>query len=478
MPYGAYGVQEAQAGFNRPAYTGQLVQEWLPAVPDLHATLTRGGAIAELGSGAGWAAIALARGYPDLRVDGFDWTRPRSRPPAGTRSRLGWRPGSIRRRRRHRSGADGCYDAVFAFEVVHDLAHPVEALRTARRITSGPVIVVDERVAETFHAPADPMERFFYAASVLHCLPVGRCERRSAATGTVMRPDTAAQLRRCRRVRAALRAADRERHVPLLPAGAMMGTTEALLDGWEDTTPSGDTLVLAAVRAMADRATRWASAAGGRIRADTGLVLADSGSPCPFLNVATALVPSTLQRRADHGFFGGALRPRHPATRPRISGRRPRPVGHPPSSSDRRRGSPALALGMSPSPRCATRQVSRPWIARWPPAIRSGSPTRHPAGWRTRFWLARADGEPAATAVSHTAHGVIDVEAVATLPGPPWRGLGAAVTWAATLADPRTRRAHRQRRQRRHLPRYGLPGGLALDDLGPLLRVGPNAVSV
>jgi hypothetical protein len=73
--------------------------------------------------------------------------------------------------------------------MVHDLAHPVEALRTARRITRGPVIVVDERVAETFHAPADPMERFFYAASVLHCLPVGRCERRSAATGTVMRPD-------------------------------------------------------------------------------------------------------------------------------------------------------------------------------------------------------------------------------------------------------------------------------------------------
>jgi 2-polyprenyl-3-methyl-5-hydroxy-6-metoxy-1,4-benzoquinol methylase len=190
VPYGAYGVQEAQAGFNRPAFTGQLVQEWLPAIPDLHTTLKRGGAVAELGCGEGWAAIALARGYPDLRVDGFDVDPPSIEAARGHAQEAGV---SDRVRFVVADVTDpaltGAYDAVFAFEVVHDLAHPVEALRTARRITSGPVIVVDERVAETFHAPSDPMERFFYAASVLHCLPVGRSERRSAATGTVMRPD-------------------------------------------------------------------------------------------------------------------------------------------------------------------------------------------------------------------------------------------------------------------------------------------------
>ena len=39
-------------------------------------------------------------------------------------------------------------------------------------------------------APADPVERFMYGASVLHCLPVGRSQPGSAATGTVMRADT------------------------------------------------------------------------------------------------------------------------------------------------------------------------------------------------------------------------------------------------------------------------------------------------
>ncbi|HEY1278232.1 MAG TPA: hypothetical protein VGF22_01075, partial [Acidimicrobiales bacterium] len=33
----------------------------------------------------------------------------------------------------------------------------------------------------------DPIQRLFYAASVIHCLPVGRSEDDSAATGTVLR---------------------------------------------------------------------------------------------------------------------------------------------------------------------------------------------------------------------------------------------------------------------------------------------------
>jgi hypothetical protein len=45
-------------------------------------------------------------------------------------------------------------------------------------------------VADSFGAIGDPVERFMYAASVLHCLPAGMAEQPSAATGTVMRVDT------------------------------------------------------------------------------------------------------------------------------------------------------------------------------------------------------------------------------------------------------------------------------------------------
>jgi 2-polyprenyl-3-methyl-5-hydroxy-6-metoxy-1,4-benzoquinol methylase len=194
VPYAAYAVHHVQGAFNRPVFTGQLVQEWLPLVPDLDATLRAGATVAEFGCGEGWAAIALAVGYPRVRVDAFDIDPPsieaagRHAEQAGVADRVRFAVADVTD-----PALTGSYDAVIAFEMVHDLADPVAALRTARRLTgdgAAPVIVMDERAGEAFTAPADPMERFFYAASVLHCLPVGRCAEHSAQTGTVMRPDT------------------------------------------------------------------------------------------------------------------------------------------------------------------------------------------------------------------------------------------------------------------------------------------------
>ena len=54
----------------------------------------------------------------------------------------------------------------------------------------------------------------------------------------------------------------------------------------------------------------------------------------------------------------------------------------------------------------------------------------------TRLWIAWLDGAPVAMAAAHSAAGVTLVEYVASLPPARGRGAGAAVTWAATLADP------------------------------------------
>jgi 2-polyprenyl-3-methyl-5-hydroxy-6-metoxy-1,4-benzoquinol methylase len=86
----------------------------------------------------------------------------------------------------------GRYDLVTIFEALHDMNHPVEALRAARGMLAegGSVVIGDERVAERFTAPGDEMERFNYGWSVLHCLAVGMLDESSAGTGTVIRPDT------------------------------------------------------------------------------------------------------------------------------------------------------------------------------------------------------------------------------------------------------------------------------------------------
>jgi 2-polyprenyl-3-methyl-5-hydroxy-6-metoxy-1,4-benzoquinol methylase len=202
VPYTAFGAdaRDGQALMNRPAYERLLAGEWLPQVPDVHARLLRAdppARVADLGCGAGWASIAIARAYPHAQVDGFD-----ADPASIELARTNAREAGVADRVRF----DLCdvsapatvpsplekYDLALALEMIHDLGRPVEALRNAREYLAegGALIVMDERVAEQFTAPGDDIERFMYAASVLFCLPTGLADAPSVGTGTVMRPDT------------------------------------------------------------------------------------------------------------------------------------------------------------------------------------------------------------------------------------------------------------------------------------------------
>ena len=81
---------------------------------------------------------------------------------------------------------------MFAFECIHDLPDPVGVLAAMRRLAgdAGAVVVMDERVAETFTAPGDDVERLMYGYSLMCCLADGMAHQPSAGTGTVMRPST------------------------------------------------------------------------------------------------------------------------------------------------------------------------------------------------------------------------------------------------------------------------------------------------
>jgi ubiquinone/menaquinone biosynthesis C-methylase UbiE len=154
--------------------------------------LSREGArIADVGCGAGWSTLALARAYPDATVEGIDIDPPsiqmarRNASEAGLDDRVTFRlaDGSS-------LGIDSSQDATFLFECLHDMPHPVDVLDAVRRATKpdGVVVIVDEAVADTFTAPADDVERIMYGFSLFVCLPDGMSSSESSeATGTVMR---------------------------------------------------------------------------------------------------------------------------------------------------------------------------------------------------------------------------------------------------------------------------------------------------
>jgi hypothetical protein len=75
------------------------------------------------------------------------------------------------------------------------MGDPVGTLRAARALLAadGSVLVADERVADAFTAPGDPVERFMDGWSILHCLPATLAEDPVEASGTVLRAPTVAR---------------------------------------------------------------------------------------------------------------------------------------------------------------------------------------------------------------------------------------------------------------------------------------------
>jgi SAM-dependent methyltransferase len=197
VAWSAYGQDmiESQGDFNRPWLINQFGTEILPSIPDVHERLLadQPARVADVACGVGWAAIAIAKAYPKVRVDGFD-PDPSS---VAIAARLAEEAGVHDRVRFEvRDGATlsdkGPFDLAVVIESINDMSSPVEVLDAVRQSLApgAPLLVADERVADAFMAPGDEVERFMYAVSTLVCLPGGLADVPSAGTGTVMRAET------------------------------------------------------------------------------------------------------------------------------------------------------------------------------------------------------------------------------------------------------------------------------------------------
>ena len=198
VSYRAYGedFRTGQGGINRPAFTSDLITDWIPSAPNVHKKVTDENIrIAEVGCGQGWASIALASAYPNAEVVGIDADAAsiedarRFSAERGVNVKFENVPGE--------SIAEfGPFDVVLVLETLHDLARPTEVLSSIRKSLDhdGVVLIADERVADSFSAPGDLMERMMYGWSITHCLPASLAEQPSAGLGTVLRSDTVRRL--------------------------------------------------------------------------------------------------------------------------------------------------------------------------------------------------------------------------------------------------------------------------------------------
>jgi SAM-dependent methyltransferase len=189
-------MRESQADLNGPQLRELLTTEWLPAaLPELHERMAGGEAlrVADIGCGAGWAAIAMATAYPGIAVDAFDIDPDTVDMARANVERVGL--GDRVRVLEADVGAtdvEAEYHLVTAFECVHDMPAPVDALAGVHRMlhADGRALVADMAGAEALVPDGDPVQRALYSYSVLVCLPDAMSGGAIDATGTVIRPAT------------------------------------------------------------------------------------------------------------------------------------------------------------------------------------------------------------------------------------------------------------------------------------------------
>lgn len=195
IPEGTDDARTAQGDLGRAAYLALLTTEWLPRIADVDARLRSEppARVLDVGCGSGWASIALANGYPLATVDGLDLD-----PAVLEEARANARAQGVEGRVAFHAcdaaspSLQGRYDLVVAFEALHDMPRPVEALSAMRRLAapSGTVLVVEMKIAERFVLPAPANDRLNYGWSVLTCLASSMCGGEPAGTGTLLRRGT------------------------------------------------------------------------------------------------------------------------------------------------------------------------------------------------------------------------------------------------------------------------------------------------
>ena len=224
-------------------------------------------------------------------------------------------------------------------------------------------------------------------------------------------------------------------------------STRELEDGWRATTPDDDTVLRRMALALGERGTWSAERLGGRVVRRPDALLGDFGSEVLFdNNVILTVSPD----RADlDGVIADArsLYADRPwmlvsaLPTPDLRDRGLQLMGHPPLMVRPPGGDP-------PSPPDGLRVIEvtdAERFVQWNLTLAEAFPTpngqpslfdERVLGGPVHFWLGLEGDRPVATAAAFVRHGVVEVDYISTMPDARRRGYGAAVTWAATLADP------------------------------------------
>lgn len=192
-PDGAVGIERSFEPWSR----SHLLPTVLPALDGVVARLERGARVADVGCGAGGAAIRMAAAFPASSVTGYDISRHALERAAERRRSESVANVDFRDPRRDPLPEDGSLDLVTAFDCIHDMTHPQDVMASIRRSLNddGVWLLVDIKALDTFEETMakNPMASLMYGISVMSCMSSAMSMPGGAGLGTLGLPESVAR---------------------------------------------------------------------------------------------------------------------------------------------------------------------------------------------------------------------------------------------------------------------------------------------
>ncbi len=162
--------------FTRPLFLNYMNDLWIPALDGVAEKLEAGGSVADIGCGNGQSLVHLAQGFPNAKVYGFDIWEPSINAARENLTAAGFTNGRVSAETLDASkGIPGKYDLITTFDVVHDLAFPVELMTEIRKALKpdGTYFVLEVNVYGDLQKNIDHplgLGAFGYATGIGYCM--------------------------------------------------------------------------------------------------------------------------------------------------------------------------------------------------------------------------------------------------------------------------------------------------------------------
>ena len=192
-PEGAVGIERSF----EPRSNAYLLPVVLTALDGVVSRLEGGARVADIGCGAGGAAVLMGRRFPTSTITGYDISRYALERADHKKSEAGLGNVSFVDPRSIPLPDDESLDLVTAFDCIHDMTHPAEMMAAIRRSLKpdGVWLLVDIKALDTFeeNAASNPMASLMYGISVMSCMSSAMSEPGGAGLGTLGLPESKAR---------------------------------------------------------------------------------------------------------------------------------------------------------------------------------------------------------------------------------------------------------------------------------------------